>query len=181
MQIWFISDWHFNHDKDFIWKARGYDSVENMNQDQIAKHNSLVAEDDIVYVLGDCIMGDLEAGIAILKQLNGKKYLAFGNHDTEARIKAYIDNNFFEDIQLGYRIKKGKYSFILSHYPQLVANGSDKAKVYSIHGHTHSPNAFSDVCHAYNVNIDAHNGYPVSIDDIIKEIKENENNVKVEV
>ncbi len=177
-KIWIVSDWHFNHNKDFIWKARGYESVEAMNQDQIKKHNATVADDDIVYVLGDCIMGDLEAGIAILKQLKGRKYLAYGNHCTDARLAAYRKENIFEEINMGYRIKKGKYSFILSHYPQLVANGGEEQKIYSIHGHTHSTNPFSEVFHTYNVNIDAHNGYPVSIDQIITDIKENKNNVE---
>ena len=40
--IWFTSDLHFNHDKDFIWGARGYSSVNEMNRIQIEKFNSVV-------------------------------------------------------------------------------------------------------------------------------------------
>ena len=29
--IWLISDTHLNHDREFIWKARGFSSVEEMN------------------------------------------------------------------------------------------------------------------------------------------------------
>ena len=28
--IWLTSDWHFNHNREFIYKARGFDSVEAM-------------------------------------------------------------------------------------------------------------------------------------------------------
>ena len=35
MAIYLTSDWHFGHDREFIWKARGYSSVEEMNEDQI--------------------------------------------------------------------------------------------------------------------------------------------------
>ena len=33
--IYFISDTHFNHDRDFIWGNRGYNSVNEMNEDII--------------------------------------------------------------------------------------------------------------------------------------------------
>ena len=42
MAIYLTSDWHFGHDREFIWKARDYSSVEEMNEDQIDKINSLI-------------------------------------------------------------------------------------------------------------------------------------------
>ena len=30
--IWLCSDWHLNHNKEFIWKARGFESVAQMNE-----------------------------------------------------------------------------------------------------------------------------------------------------
>ena len=53
--IWLTSDWHFNHDKEFVWKARGFESVHEMNQAIIERHNSKVEDEDDVYVLGDLI------------------------------------------------------------------------------------------------------------------------------
>ena len=37
--IWLISDTHLGHDKTFIWKARGFDSVWDMNNAIIERWN----------------------------------------------------------------------------------------------------------------------------------------------
>ena len=30
--LFFTSDWHFNHDREFVWKQRGFSSVDEMNE-----------------------------------------------------------------------------------------------------------------------------------------------------
>ena len=111
--IWLISDTHLNHDKEFIWKARGFNSVQEMNDAIIERWNEVVKYDDVVYHLGDFIMSDLDSGIAFIKQLKGKIKLAIGNHDTQNRLVAFCDLYNFDDIQFGYRLKEGKKSFLL--------------------------------------------------------------------
>lgn len=170
--IYLTSDWHFNHDKDFIWKARGFESVQEMNETIIRNHNEIVTPEDTVYVLGDCMMGqDMAAGMAMIRRMNGVKYLAYGNHDTDARIKAYKEQMLFEDIQMGYRIKyKGK-TILLTHYPTITANGED-TRVLGLYGHTHQENnIFEERIYMYHVGVDSHNCKPVLIDDALAEIK----------
>lgn len=166
--IWLISDTHFNHNKDFIWKARGFNSVEEMNETIIKNWNDVIQPDDVIYHLGDVIMGELDAGIPLVKRLNGKIKLAIGNHDTTKRLAAFKE--LFDEINFGYRLKKGKKTFLLTHYPTLVANYNDPTKVYSIHGHTHSPNAFCEYPLMYNVNCDAHDCKPILFEDVIEDI-----------
>ena len=36
-KIWITSDLHFGHDREFIWKARGFNSIEEMNETIIQK------------------------------------------------------------------------------------------------------------------------------------------------
>ena len=61
-KIYLISDTHFNHNKDFVYKARGFNSIEEMNEKIIENWNSVVTDEDTIYVLGDVIMGeDLQA------------------------------------------------------------------------------------------------------------------------
>lgn len=169
--IWLISDTHLNHNKDFIWKARGFNSVEEMNDTIIKQWNQLVKYDDIVYHLGDFIMGNLQDGIKLIEQLNGKIRLAIGNHDTDARLEAFKNLHNIDDIQFGYRIKQNKKAFLLTHYPQLVDNYGS-GKTYSIHGHTHSSNCFTKEYNTmYNVNCEAHNCSPVKWEDMISEIR----------
>ena len=37
--IYFSSDLHLNHDKDFIWRERGFSSVEEMNETIVDNFN----------------------------------------------------------------------------------------------------------------------------------------------
>ncbi len=175
LNIWLTSDTHLNHAKPFIYEARGFRSVEEMNEAIVERWNKVVGPDDIVYHLGDVMLGDNEAGLKLLKSLNGHIYIILGNHDSTTREFLYKDCYNVYGISFGYRMKVGKISLMLSHYPQLVANGDDPKPVYSIHGHTHSKDRWSEVPHTYNVNMDAHNCTPVNLEDMIKDIKERMN------
>ena len=93
-KIWITSDWHFNHNREFIWKVRGFSSVEEMNEAIIERYNSVVKENDLVYCLGDCGLGG--AGQEALNQLknyierlNGTIIIVQGNHCTDKRIELY--------------------------------------------------------------------------------------------
>ena len=70
--IYFSSDLHFNHNKEFLYKPRGFDSVDAMNITIVNNWNSIVTDEDDVYILGDLMLGDNELGISLLKKLNGK-------------------------------------------------------------------------------------------------------------
>ncbi|AXF52508.1 MAG: hypothetical protein [Caudoviricetes sp.] len=171
MTIWFTSDFHFNHDKEFIWKERGFSSVGEMNDRIIERYNEVVKDDDEVYILGDVMMGDRYAYIyEVLRELKGKKYLAYGNHCTNKRLEFFEEHKFFKDVQMGYRIKQGKKTLLLTHYPTLVSN-STKDEVYNLHGHTHSTSVLSDIPKCINVSVDAWNCYPANIDEILEVIK----------
>lgn len=166
--IWITSDSHFNHNKEFVYKARGFDSVEEMNEAIIERWNNYIKPDDVVYHLGDVMMGDLNAGLPLVKSLNGHIKLALGNHDTPQRVAAFSE--FFDEIQCAYRIKVGKKVIMLSHYPMLTGN-YDESKTYSFHGHTHAKTWRTDGYNLmFNVGLDAHNCHPCNLEDIIKEI-----------
>ena len=46
--IWFTSDLHLGHDKDFVVQARGFETVEEMNAEIIRRWNERVYPDDDV-------------------------------------------------------------------------------------------------------------------------------------
>lgn len=179
--IWVTSDWHFGHEKEFIWKPRGYTSCWEAATDIIEKFNNLVACDDTVYVLGDCMLKDDNFGINCIKMMNGIKYLAYGNHDTDARIKRYIEEGIFQDIQMGYRLRQGKYSFWLTHYPMKMGNYKDRHPVWNLSGHTHKPDLINGEDCIYNVALDAHNNYPITLNQIIFDIEEYRKNHPINV
>ena len=179
LDIWVTSDSHFNHNKEFIYAARGFQTIEEMNEAIIENWNKMIKSDDIVYHLGDVMLGaDLQSGLDLVRRLNGHKYLAYGNHDTQNRLCTFVEARLFEDIKMGYRIKgPGKRSYITTHYPTITANGLE-SPVIGLYGHSHqSTNFFIDAAGAirpymYHVGVDSHNCIPVNIEDIYKEIKE---------
>lgn len=66
--IWLISDTHFNHanilkftdSRTGLPVRPGFESVDHMNEHMIERWNSVVKPGDIVYHLGDVVMGNKE-------------------------------------------------------------------------------------------------------------------------
>ena len=178
--IYFTSDFHFNHNKDFIYKARGFDSVEAMNEAIIEKYNSIIRPDDDVYILGDIGLGGADAhqkNVLLCNRLMGHIHLVRGNHDTDTRWKSYYEECQWDLVEASAAIylRYAKYHFYLSHYPALTTNFDDykkplQSRTLSISGHTHSIDFWNET-RSYNVCVDAHDMMPVPIDDIIQAFK----------
>lgn len=170
---YFTSDLHIGHDKPFIWESRGFSSIEEHNEEILNRWNSVVSPDDNVYILGDlCMAGNKTEWDKIYLNLNGKKFLIHGNHDTVNKIKVYTKEYGIVDCGLAYLYKYTKTKiFYLSHYPTMMSNGEDRRFIWNLSGHTHSKNKFEfGKYFVYNVNMDAHNCTPISIEDIVKDI-----------
>ena len=171
--IWITSDTHLGHDRDFIWKPRGFNSVDEMNNEIIKRWNEKVQPEDIVYHLGDVMLGDNEVGENLLKQLNGNIKFIIGNHDTNSRIKIY--EKYGEILGYATVIKHKKKVLYLSHYPTLTGNFDDAARggTLNLCGHVHTFDKFLDTDKGaiYHCEMDAHNCYPILLDDVITDIK----------
>lgn len=173
--IWLCSDWHFCHDREFVYSPRGFNSVEEMNETIVRRHNLLVLPEDDVYVLGDLMLGDNEKGIELIKQMNGKLHIAIGNHDTVSRIELYKTLPNIVDIQYVHAFKYRKYNFYCSHYPTLTGNLEAESLhqvAINLYGHTHQMNKFyEDRPYMFHCGMDSNDCYPVNIDDIIVQCK----------
>lgn len=170
---YFCSDLHFAHNKPFLFEPRGFTSWEEHAETVVSNINRIVKPEDELLILGDCILSDDVAGMNYLRQLNGHKFLAIGNHDTNKRIAQYKTENIFEDIQYGYRFDYNKMTFWCQHYPCRMGNYKDKHPTIALTGHTHSPDKFQYMEDGdYNVALDAHNCRPISIEEIFSDIKE---------
>lgn len=175
--VWFTSDLHLGHNKSFLYEPRGFKNIQEHDKAIIENWNKMIHPDDKVYVLGDLMLNDNEAGIEKIKQLKGQIYVVRGNHDSEVRVNLYNNCDNIIKVTEGQFLRYGKYHFYLSHYPTLCSNFDGdkplKARMVSLCGHSHSQNAFEDWDKGliYHVELDAHNNFPVSIDSIIKDIK----------
>lgn len=177
-KIYIVSDWHFCHNKSFIYEPRGFSSVQEMNEAIIKNHNQIVAPNDTVYCLGDCMLNNDKEGCNCIRRLNGQIFIIGGNHCTNNRIQLY--NNIRHDISyigLATIIKHKGYNFYLSHYPTITSNYDVdkplKKRVINLCGHSHTTDPFLDWDKGliYHCELDAHNCYPICLDDIIKNIK----------
>lgn len=174
-KIWLTSDLHFCHNRDFIYEPRGFASVHNMNEAIIKNFNEVVAWDDDLWILGDCFLNNNEEGMRLMNRLPGNKYVIYGNHDSVTRQELICGQGW----EVGYAttLKYKGYHFYLSHYPTITSNlDIDKPlnrRTINLCGHIHTQDKFLDMDKGliYHVELDAHNNYPVLIDDIIEDIK----------
>src|ERR1041385_491559 len=82
--VWFTSDFHFNHAKEFIWQKRGYGSIDEHNKHIIETLNFNVKADDDLFFLGDfCLNCSQEEFEMFLEQIICKNiWTLFGNHNS---------------------------------------------------------------------------------------------------
>ena len=117
--IWLTSDLHLFHNKEFIYEPRGFASIEAMNEAIERNWNDTVNNDDEVYILGDLMVGGKavsnEVGMEVVRRLKGKKHIIIGNHDTDARIKLYQQEESVIDVQYTLMMRYKGRSLYLSH------------------------------------------------------------------
>ncbi|MBQ9657516.1 MAG: metallophosphoesterase [Clostridia bacterium] len=175
--IFITSDWHFCHNREFIWKARNFSSVNEMNEEIIKRNNKLVKPEDDLYVLGDLLLGgekSLEQGLNLISRINGKLHLVRGNHCTDKRWEAFSKLPNVVETKNSIYLKHQGYHFYMSHFPSLTGNNDKflKQMTLNLFGHTHQKeHFFENNLWMYNTAMDAHDCYPCNLNDIIQEMK----------
>lgn len=149
-----------------------------MNEEIVRRFNEKVKPEDTVYILGDLIVGvsekELSKPLSLLSSLNGTKYVIRGNHDSQVRRTKYLTEGGIESISPAMFLDYKGYHFYLTHYPCLTSNFETHLKqcVISLFGHTHqTSNFYYGIPTMYHVGLDSHNCKPVSLDEIIEDIK----------
>lgn len=182
-RLFITSDFHFGHNKPFIYEKRGFKNVSEMNAEIIKRYNNVVKYDDEVYILGDCMLGDNVVGCNCLSQLQGNLHIIRGNHCTDTRIKLYSNLLNVTEVCEGKFLSYNGYHFFLSHYPALCSNFDTnrplKQRTLNLCGHLHTTDAFADwdkygapIVHC---EVDAWGCAPVPLDHIIELMKERVN------
>lgn len=177
--IYVTSDLHFNHKNVIKLCNRPFESVEEMNNAIIENWNKTVKQGDEVYILGDIVLSkDIEAVKNFMNQLNGKKHLIIGNHDSHW-LKRYKNGNydFFESIADYKELKIEDSLFCMMHYPIAEWNKKHYGS-FMLHGHSHNVSSYNEnhvrlLVKQYDVGVDANNFTPVSLFDIFKKYQDN--------
>lgn len=176
-RIFVTSDTHFGHDREFLWGPRGFESYEDHDTEVIRRWNEVVGENDIVYHLGDVMLGNNNYGMGCLAVLNGHIKIIPGNHDTATRLELYKKLPNVEVLGLAEMIRYKKYNFYLSHHPTMTSN-LEKAPFLRMHlinlfGHTHQNKQFyQDIPFMFHVGMDSNNCTPILLDDAISLMQE---------
>jgi calcineurin-like phosphoesterase family protein len=163
-EIYVTADLHFCH-KRMAEHWRGYPSVEEMNLDLIDQWNDKIGPKDEVYVLGDLSFGGLARTTEIFIQLNGRKYLVRGNHDSPAVLKQEWENQW--DFR---KFKINKQSIYMMHYPMLTWPNAHYGTLH-LHGHSHG-NLQGPQSTRLDVGIDATGKIALAVDEVLEIMKD---------
>jgi calcineurin-like phosphoesterase family protein len=177
--IWVISDTHFRHENilkftdsttgDLI-RGNRFSSVDEMDEHMIERWNSVVKKGDIVYHLGDVVMGDKEWFKKNWPRVNGSKRLIVGNHDDIPFLSA---GGFFKKVSMWRMFPE--FGLMLSHVPLHPSNllrmtkhdgkwPDDSETLLNIHGHIHqNPSPEGPY---RNMSVEAIDYTPVNIEEL---------------
>lgn len=196
---YYIADTHFGHENILRFDGRPFSSTEEMEKEMIKRWNSIVTNQDKVYILGDFCWGLSECWLRILNKLKGQKFLIRGNHDLK-QMNSEIKKKFI-NIKDYDKIMDGTRVVILSHYPILFYQHDHNENVYMLHGHVHMTDEnkqlekiksvikkdayetpFSNKCQLYNVGcmLPYMDYTPRTLDEIISRTSTNERKEKDE-
>ena len=164
--IYFTSDLHLGHPAIIPMQNRPFQDVDDMNRTIINNFNSMVRNNDTVYILGDISHRlKVEKANDLIAELKGRYILIVGNHD-----KKY-DERLFEGIYDFKTVSLYEKYFALMHYPMLSWPKSFHGS-YQLHGHIHARSDYNiqnkmDGIRRYDVGVDANDFHPVSVEQII--------------
>ncbi len=120
MTVWFTADPHFNHANIIQLCDCPFDCVEMMDGHIIELYQSIVRNDDDLWILGDFTAGRQDEagrnrGAQLFAAIPGRKHLVIGNHDRD-----WVLNLGWGSIQHFADIAVEARRVILSHYPMIT-------------------------------------------------------------
>ena len=168
MKIYFTSDNHYFHDNIIKYCQRPFVDHRDMNEEMLARWNSVVGPDDF-----GIFVGDISAGLrkrtdelrSIIQRLNGTKILIRGNHDHQPD-EWYLESGFvgvFRHLNLG--------GVLLCHYPvrsfeEWEIDVSQLGEYsHIVHGHVHAK--FPNYEGHFNVAADRNDFMPWHYSDVV--------------
>lgn len=139
--IHLTSDLHWKHDNIRHMSKRPFDTIEDMDQILIKNWNEAVAQEDVVYCLGDVSLTKDRVYLErIFSRLNGTKFLVPGNHDHW--LKHHDLQQYWTvlpaltEVTIKHPITDKEKLLVLSHFPLLTWNRASRGS-WMLHGHSH--------------------------------------------
>lgn len=161
---YFTSDQHFGHANIIKYCDRPYATYKIMDKALIDNWNSVIKDEDEVFVIGDfSLTRNHEMIRSLLEKLNGTKHLILGNHD-ELKPFSYV-NCGFASVHTSLKIEDTIY---LIHDPASAA--VLKKDDILLCGHVHT--LFTEIesengVRVINVGVDVRDYKPVSLEELL--------------
>ena len=160
MSIYFTADTHFNHK--LIAKLRGFESVKEMDEILIENWNKVIKPGNLIYHLGDFMLGSPDIIKKYRSKLNGKLHLIKGNHDYRNKIDKL--SCLFSSVSDIKTIKYYHQRIILCHYAMRVWPASHHNS-YHLFGHSHGK--LRGQGKSFDIGVDCWDYMPVNIDEVM--------------
>lgn len=160
--VYFTADLHLNHARIIELGGRPFGSVEEMNEVLVANWNATVKRGDTVYFLGDLgFFNSTEQATALVRSLNGQKFLIFGNHDKKQveRSEGWAWKGHYR------RIKVAEQRIVLCHYAMVTWEGAHRGS-WMLYGHSHGNLVEPPDKPRMDVGVDVHDYRPISFDEV---------------
>ncbi len=173
--IWITADQHYFHENIIKFQNRPFANVQEMNNQMVKLHNSVVDDNDIVYNVGDFSLGTYEETVNLIAKLNGNQVFLRGDHDYWMDdIKSPIVSKNFNEIVVSpnqlYELNFGGQSgtsIILCHYALRVWR---KKHYGSYHFYGHSHGNVPNVERSMDVGVDTNKFRPYEYREAIAQI-----------
>jgi calcineurin-like phosphoesterase family protein len=189
-RIWFTSDTHYDHKNicraTTAWKdsedmTRDFSSLDRMNDELVFWINQRVAQDDILFHLGDWSFNGFDNIRKFRERIVCQNiHLILGNHDHHIeRNKDNIQSIFssvneYLSLEVKWRPNQSKLvadsyaKFALFHYPIASWNGMNDGVIH-LHGHVHLlPQHRLAAGKAMDVGVDGNVMEPISMEDVLR-------------
>lgn len=166
--IYFTSDLHLGHSKIIEYCGRPFKSVEEMDKVLIENWNRIVSPKDTIYCLGDFAFSkNYEKVQGYVKQLHGKKYFSFGNHDDRDWIVRLKKESLIWGCEDSFIVKDNGVIIYGSHYPHRSWPKSFHGS-YHVYGHVHG--TINDYGRSTDIGVDCWEYSPVSLKTVIERL-----------
>lgn len=168
MKRYAIADTHFGHENVIKYGNRPFQDALEMDEQLIASWNSVVDEDDLVYVLGDFTLSRRIDVIAnLVNRLKGRKVLIMGNHDTR-KPKDYVECGFEVATRKPMMVEPG---VILMHEPFSDPSFIVPNYIYFF-GHVHNKKTLmDDYPNCMCVSVERIGYKPIDLDGCIRRLR----------
>jgi calcineurin-like phosphoesterase family protein len=163
-----ISDLHLGDLGIISFENRPFSSCEEYENTLINNWNTIVSNDDEVFVLGDTSQYSQDKTRDIITKLNGRKILVLGNHDRDRDCQWWLSTGFNSVSE--YPIILPEKNIVMSHEPPTYYN--NKCHYFYIYGHVHTCEMYQDITqHSACACVERLEYTPIEIDALLEKVK----------